>query len=178
MCTKNKMERPSCPNNYTLIQNLCYSNCPQYTAPANEDPSRCVPEETCASTVSNLWSSGQIPLENDTVFSMVCNKISFTMPSGGCPTGYTEWRDAQCFVNCPPGMIENGLTCLRKPLARQFTSPTCSNAFLHFNGSECAVSMYAALLFFTVIAVFLIYVLKPYAPESSFYFNPLNKQRR
>ena len=151
---------------------MCYSDCPDYTEPANEDQSKCVPSETCASAVSNLWVSGFIPLINDAIFSMVCNKVSFTKPSGGCPTGYTEWRDEQCYVNCPPGMIENGLTCLRKPISRQSTMPICSNIFLWYSGNECSINIYSGMGIFFILLIFLIYLMKPYFPDPKPYPDP------
>lgn len=153
------MQAPACGPNCILYQSLCYCECPSYTTPANEDPTKCVPSEACASLVQNQLWSGQVPLADDSVYSLVCNKIGFQKVDA-CPEDYTEWRTNMCYVNCPPGTIENALTCLRKPISRPFEAPQCSNLFLWFDGSTCSMN-YFTITFVVLALIFVVYLFWP-----------------
>jgi hypothetical protein len=162
---------PICPVGYVFIESLCYGDCPYYTIPANEDPTKCVPAETCANAVDTLVS-GVSPLQNDDVYSLVCNKIGFPKDIL-CPYDYTEWRTGVCFINCPPGMIENGLTCLRKPIDRTSLSPSCQYNYLYFyNGRECILDPLSVL--FTIFLILLVVYIFSKGP--SIYF-PIRHER-
>ena len=119
-----------CPYNCQLIDSLCYCECPEYTVPANEDPSKCVPSEPCEATVSSSAYTS-IPLTTDLVFSLTCNKVGFPK-SGSCANNYTEWRAGYCYINCPPGMLESGLTCIRRTLQRPYVEPSTDLGLLTY----------------------------------------------
>lgn len=144
---------PTCPIGSQLYQGLCYGRCPLNTAPANEDPTKCVSSATCSSYVP----SAPYALMSDAVFDLVCNKIPAEEVSGACPVGYTAWQTGSCFVNCPGSLLENGLTCLKKPVQRPYTSPECS-AMYYFNGQSCTLSMNAYFLIFVIFVGFLWYL--------------------
>jgi len=144
----------ACPGGFQLYQNTCYGPCPLYMEPANEDPSKCAASATCPTFCNNCDS-----LMNDNVFSLVCNKIGQAKEIT-CPEGFTEWQTGTCFINCPSGLMENGLTCLKRPINRQFVLPGCSMFYL-YTGTECTlnpivlffvVCLAAAFLYFAFVA--------------------------
>ena len=137
-----------CPSGFLLYQGTCYGACPINTAPANEDPTKCVSQATCAS----LAPAGT--LINDNVFDLVCNKIG-TAKVGTCAAGYTEWQTGTCYINCPSGLLENGLTCLKRPIARQFQNPACDTLLYWYSGTSCTFNPLAILFIVCIIAAFL-----------------------
>jgi hypothetical protein len=140
--------KPSCPIGNTLYQDLCYGACPVNTLPANEDPTKCVSTTTCASYAPQA-------LSNDNVFDLVCNKIPVAEVSGACPAGFTAWQTGSCYINCPGGLLENGLSCLKRPIQRTFTSPVCTNTLFWYDGSNCSVNPLSIFFIFLIgIAIY------------------------
>lgn len=133
--------KPSCPPGNTLYQDLCYGACPDNTLPANEDPTKCVSTTTCASYAPQA-------LSNDNVFDLVCNKIPVAEVSGACPQGFTAWQSGSCYINCPGGLLENGLSCLKRPIQRVFATPTCANFVYWYDGSACTINPLSVFFIF------------------------------
>jgi hypothetical protein len=151
------MSRPICQRGCTMFDNVCYCRCPTGSSPANEDGTKCVPDvPTCAAYAVNAGPSGPY-LADDPIFTLSCTKVRRAPESGLCPSGFTEWQSGSCYVNCPSGLIENGLSCLKRPLQRSYMSPHCDSGLYYFNGSDCILSS-AGLLFFILFLILLWYV--------------------
>lgn len=146
---------PTCMPPNILYQGLCYASCPSNTEPANEDITKCVTTATCSSFVPSAPQS----LVNDTVFDLVCNKIPVQETMGSCPTGFTAWQTGMCYVNCPAGLLENGLTCLKRPIQRPYTLPMCNNLY-SFDGQSCTIN-YAAIFVLFLLFVALVWLVTP-----------------
>jgi len=134
--------RPTCPDGCELLQTYCYCGCPENTLPANEDRTRCVPTQTCSS-----YAPGDLIADN--TFDLLCNKVG-TPKDTECDPNFTEWQAGLCFINCPVGLLENGLTCLKRSIPRPFQSPDCANVLMWYDGSSCA---YNPLSIFILLAI-------------------------
>jgi len=152
------MSRPVCQHGCVMFDNVCYCRCPSGSSPANEDPTKCVPDfPTCSEyAVSAGFSSGA--LVSDPTFTLSCIKVRRPVEQSGlCLSGYTEWQSGSCYVNCPSGLVENGLTCLKRPLQRSYKYPTCENSLYYFSGTDCYLS-FNGVLFGIIIFVVVWYV--------------------
>jgi len=121
---------------------------------ANEDPTRCVADSPVSSTCV-YWSNGEYRLTQDPNFSIVCNKTAVTK-SVSCPSGTTEWRTGYCYLDCPPNMVENGLSCLRRTAARLEVSPSCKNWLFWFDGTACVPNPFTFLILLSTFAAFIL----------------------
>ena len=151
-----QMSVPVCQQGCTFFSSVCYCRCPSGTSPANEDPTKCVPDApTCAVYAVNAGSPGA--LSDDLIFTLSCTKIRQSPVDGACPSGFTEWQSGSCYINCPSGLIENGLSCLKRPVQRNYRNPVCDNSLYYFNGSDCVMST-SGLLFMIFLIATLLYV--------------------
>lgn len=150
------MSRPTCSSDCTLYNNTCYCRCPTGTSAANEDPTKCIADSpTCAVYAVNAGAPGS--LIDDQTFTMTCIKVRQDLEDGLCAPGFTEWQSGSCYINCPSGLIENGLSCLKRPLQRSYKTPECDNGFFYLNGSDCVISL-NSIFFALVIAVLFYFV--------------------
>lgn len=104
----------------------------------------------------------------DLVSANICNKTSFPATGGSCTSGYTEWLDNECFVNCPSLFVENGLSCVKRTYARDTELPSCSSWYV-MDGNTCVLG-YGGWLLITLaifLAVFLLFLAWTYASSSA-----------
>ena len=151
------MSKPICQLGCTFVDAVCYCRCPTGSSPANEDPTKCVADSpTCAVYAVNAGSPGA--LVDDPTFTLTCTKIRQVPVLGACASGFTEWQSGSCYINCPSGLIENGRSCLKRPLQRTFSTPTCDSSLYYYTGADCLLSINGivwilfcfALLFYAV----------------------------
>lgn len=147
--------RPKCQPGCTLFQSTCYCDCPLNSVPANEDPTKCVDSlNTCQMYATSIGQPTS--LISDPTFSLSCIKVGRPPEIGGlCATGFTAWQSGTCYINCPPGLIENGLTCLKRPLVRAYEVPTCGDIIWSFDGTGCSLNYVFVVL--AIIAFFFLY---------------------
>jgi hypothetical protein len=121
---------------------------------ALEDPTRCLPEGPECFSYSSVISGNSYILSQDPTFSIVCNKVGIPK-TVSCPQGTTEWRAGSCYLDCPPNMVENGLSCLWRTTGRIQSTPSCKNWLFWFDGTTCVPNPFSFLLIVSTFAVFL-----------------------
>jgi hypothetical protein len=154
----------TCATGLKYLADQCYAKCPAQMIPLTTDETQCVSSVTCPPFITTA----------DVVDSSLCNKVVFEVDpvTKLCTnSSYTQWNAGQCVAPCPPGFIENGLSCLKKTLDRHYSAPYCSNFLYAYEGGACRISWFAiALGLFLLVAIiyFAMQVSKPcYAVQSS-----------
>ena len=132
----------------------CYSNCPAGMVEASEDMTQCIPAGPTCSSYSATISDNFYVLAQDPVFSIVCNKAGL-IKNISCPAGTTEWRSGYCYIDCPVGMVENGLSCLRRTIRRLEVNPECKNWLFWFDGTSCVPNPFSFLVIVGTFAIFI-----------------------
>jgi hypothetical protein len=73
-----------------------------------------------------------------------CTKPSPLAITNGqmCPEGYEEWVSNFCFVTCPAPLLNNGFSCFKPTLTRDYVPlpSECKNLFLTASLSGCKLS--------------------------------------
>lgn len=155
------MSVPRCPSGCQLLQATCYCQCPLNSEPANEDPTKCVDIKPCSVYVIEADPQTPYPgaLISDPTFSLTCTKRGYAVPMSSalgapqCATNFTQWQTGTCYINCPPGLLENGLSCLKRPLARPYQAPVCP-WYYTFDGTTCSINYMYAIFVFILLAIF------------------------
>ena len=135
-----------CPENYEIINGICYDNCPPFTEVYAEDYTICIQNDACP-TGTTADSTG-----------LQCNKVApigvVTKVGSLCSENYTEWTLNLCYINCPNDWMENGLACSRNVFLRNTTLPEC-NTFYNLVGNNCVFDWSEVFLIFIIILVLL-----------------------
>lgn len=94
-----------------------YADCPAGTIPANEDAGQCIDTKLCEDYAPMGSLITELP------FRLTCSKVGLDpLPSGKCPQGYLLGRSGVCYADCAPGLLENGLLCLKRSIPRPYAS--------------------------------------------------------
>ena len=141
---KTLMGNAQCTGAYEYYNGECLSPCTPGTEVLTTDPTFCVATTPC-----------QLNTTQDLVAPNVCNKTSFPASGGSCSTGFTQWLDGECFVNCSSLFVENGLTCIKRTYARDSVYPSCG-ALQTLDGSTCSLSVTGWFVIFISLFVFVL----------------------
>jgi len=129
-------KKVSCPSQYPilLLSTYCVSQCSLGFEQSSEDVFECVSQSQCPTYFTPKQGS-----------NVVCMKPTPSPLTYGqkCAQGYEEWTENLCFQNCPQPLLENGTSCLKPTLTRDYVPfPTdCEGIFRTSSSSTgCKVS--------------------------------------
>lgn len=154
--------QPTCRPSCTFAMGTCYCQCPPNSEPAAEDISRCVPtvmscEDYAAAAAARLQiTPTESLLTSDVTFTLNCNKTPIAKSGSTCATGFTEWQAGTCYLNCPSGLTEGGLFCIKRTLTRSAEEPSCNSWFYWHDGTGCSVNPLSALVLTVVVGFFIL----------------------
>lgn len=57
--------------------------------------------------------------------------------NNACQAGYTQWIAGYCYIDCPVQFLENGLSCFKKSIVRDSSTPTCPTFLTTFGNGTC-----------------------------------------
>jgi len=120
------------------MDGLCFSACPPDTLPLTSNPEYCVTLTPC--------QAGTLEDATGTACVKVAPLGITSLTSFSCPTGYTQWTPAECYINCNAFFLENATECKRKLIARRTAEPWCSSFLYSVQGTSCALNVGALLL--------------------------------
>jgi len=114
---------------------FCASACPSGYVQSTEDVYECVSSIACpvgftAVTGNNTQCRKPAPL---------------TITQGqSCGVGYDEWEQNKCYVSCPAGFTDNGLSCIKNSFTRDAhpLAEQCNTIFQYaaYEGAACTFS--------------------------------------
>ena len=138
-----------CQQGYTATNGVCYGTCPAGSQAPSSDASICVSTVPCqVGTVADI--SG-----------LSCTKTDI-VPKGNeaCATGYTEWTQGMCYVNCNVYFVESGTFCAKKLSARTTSDAWCSSVFDRIQGNSCVfnVPLLIGFVLLCIVALWLLFV--------------------
>jgi len=125
-------------------------DCPKGSVPS-EDNSRCTSTVECST-----FTIGDFELSQDESYKSVCKKIAIQKEAFGldCPEGTVEYLPGLCFARCPTGLVENGLSCLKRSIRRPMLR-MCRSLLTWYDGENCVPNP-LSILFITVFIGFFI----------------------
>jgi len=134
----------TCPSQYPLLLLLkyCVSQCPPNYVQSSEDVFECVSQVQCPPNF--ILKSGS---------NVECTKPAPSQIQYGeqCAEGYEEWVQNFCFQNCPLPFLDNGVSCLKPTLTRDYVpleaSSECKSIFLNSSLTGCKLSAIGISIF-------------------------------
>ena len=141
----------TCPSQYPILLFLkyCVSQCPSGYVQSSEDVFECVSQVQCPANFTAKQGS-----------NVECIKPAPTPIQYGdqCASGYEEWVQNFCYQNCPPPFLDNGISCLKPTLTRDYVLlDECKSIFLTSSPSGCKVSA-TGISLFIVLSIGLIWI--------------------
>jgi hypothetical protein len=145
-------KKVTCPSEFPILlfSEYCVSQCPFGYVQSSEDVFECVSQVQCPTNFTIKQGS-----------NVECTKPAPSQITYGekCEDGYEEWVSNFCFLNCPEPFLDNGISCLKPTITRDYTPPSsqCDSIFLTYSSTGCKVSA-IGISIFTVLSIGIIWL--------------------